>query len=181
MEAISNIRNIYLDSLPAKAESEKAVKLIRKFNDEVQQVSRKQIYLVKSRHTNPYYIMISSAPSNLKLSLAIKGIMKEYGKYPLYIFFTRDVNTYPKSCTAYWQQVKRLYKQRGFCGAIMGLNSYTAEISKLMNLGQKIRMDYREFVTMAKNKPDLLSVLNEFGVRGKKAKLFVELFEIINK
>jgi len=175
----TNERNPYLDGLQAKNELTKAIALLMRYNDNVERVSRKQIFLIKNKRKAPYYLMISSAPSSLKLSSAVKGIMKEYGKYPLYLFFTRDVNTYPKSGNAYWAQVKRLYKTRGFAGAIMGLKSYTKEAVQTMNAGIKFSMDYKEFITITNAKPDLISVLKEIGLKGKKAKLALELIELI--
>lgn len=175
----TNERNPYLDGMQAKNELTKAIALLMRYNDSVERVSRKQIYLIKNKRKAPHYVMITSAPSNLKLGAAVKGVMKEYGKYPLYIFFTRDVNTYPKSGNTYWAKVKTLYKTRGFAGAIMGLKSYTKEVAQTMNAGIKLSMDYKEFITITNTKPDLISVLKEIGLRGKKAKLALELIELI--
>jgi hypothetical protein len=174
-------RNPYLDAQQAKGEAIKALKMLKSNNESVEQVSRKQIYLVKNKRKAPYYILITSAPSNLKLSAAIKGTVKEYGKYPLYVFFTRDVNTYPKCADTYWAAVKRLYKQRGFAGAIMGLDSYTSEVAKAMNAGIKVKMDYKQFVSMVDTKPNILSILKEIGLKGKKAELAAELIELIKQ
>ena len=172
-------RNPHLDGAQARIEAAQAIKLLQSFNESVERVSRKQIFLVKNKRKKPFYVAITSAPSNLKLLEAIAGVKKQYGKYELYIFFTRDVNTWPKSGYLYWNKVKGLYKMRGFGGAIMGLESYTTQVAKAMSSLTKVKMDYKQFVSMVNEKPDLLSVLKEIGLKGKKAQLAAELIELI--
>jgi hypothetical protein len=176
--------NPYLDGLKAKAEAEKALKKLKREFGSMEQVGRKQIYLVDNVHGFPFYVWIVSAPSNLKFDSAIKGIMKQHGQYPLYVLFTRDVKSYPKTASAtYWDKIKSVYKKGGskFKGAIMGLDEFNSDIAEEMMEHNKIRLDYRRYVDITKGKGITIEqLLKEIGgLSSQKVKAISSMIRLI--
>ena len=145
-------------------------------------VGRKQIYMVGG--TNPFYVWIVSAPSNLKFDSAIRGIMKEHGQYPLYVLFTRDVNTYPTMGQTYWDKIKAVYRKANsnFKGAIMGLGEFNKTLASQMRENSKIKLDYRRYVDITNGKVTIEQVLKELaGLTPKKLKAIMPVLKLINQ
>lgn len=177
----NSVRNPYLDAQAAKSEAIKAVKRLTKLFGELTKVSRKQIYLVNC--DNPFYIWILSAPSNVQFSTIMKSVSKEYGKYPMYVLFTRDVNTYPNaSGKTYWDKVKSLYKKsiRNFYGAIMGLNELNTDVALSMEFNTKLKLDFNRYIQLTNGNVTMEQVLKELaGLTQKKLKAIIPIIELI--
>lgn len=174
--------NPYLDGLKAKAEAEAAVTILKRHLGSMQKVGRKQIYLVKNKSGEPFYVWIVSAPSNLKFDSAIKGIIKENGKYPLYVLFTRDVKTYPAMGATYWDKIKAVYKKanRNFKGAIMGLNEFNKDMAEQMMATNKIALDFRRYIDLTDGKVTIQQVLKELaGLSPAKLKAILPVLQMI--
>jgi len=180
---MSTIRNPHLNGLKAKAEAAQAHNLLKKYFGRIQKVGRKQVYLIKG--ASPFYIWVVSAPSNLKFELAIKGLIKEYGQYPLYVLFTRDVNTYPTTAgQTYWDKIKTVYKKanRSFKGAIMGLNEFDKQMAELMKENAKIKLDYNRYIDITNGNVTIEQVLKELaGLTPKKLKAIMPVLKLINQ
>lgn len=112
VKTINKGGNPYENAAQFRTELPQALKLMRKhFNNTFEKVSRKNIFLVDNGNDTPFYVWIVSAPSNLKFESVIRGIMKEHGSYPLYVFFTRDVKEYPNTAgNTYWSKIKSVFK-----------------------------------------------------------------------
>lgn len=175
--------NPYLDGLKAKAEAEQAVTILQRRLGRMEKVGRKQIYLVKNKSGVPFYVWIVSAPSNLKFDSAIKGIIKEHGKYPLYVLFTRDVATYPDSMgNTYWDKIKAVYKKanRSFKGAIMGLNEFNKDMAEQMINTNKIALDFRRYIDLTNGNVTIQQVLKELaGLSPAKLKAVLPVLQMI--
>jgi len=179
---MNKVRNPYLDGLKAKAEAEAAYTLLTKQFGRMEKVGRKQMYLVNG--ANPFYVWIVSAPSNLKFDAAIKGIIKDHGQYPLYVLFTRDVNTYPTMGQTYWDKIKAVYKKanRNFKGAIMGLDEFNKTLALQMKANAKIKLDYRRYVDITNGNVTIEQVLKELaGLTPTKLKAIMPVLKLINQ
>jgi hypothetical protein len=179
---MSNIRNPHEDAKQSKIELEEALLVMKKHFGSFKKVGRRQMYFVTPRKGAPCYILITSAPSNLKFDAVIKGIMKEYGSHPLYILFTRDVNTYPKSGTTYWHKVKLLYKKAGrsFKGAIMGLDELNKNVALQVMNGEKIQLTFNRYMDVTNNNVTAEQVLTEIaGLTPKKLKTVMSVLRAI--
>jgi hypothetical protein len=174
--------NPYLDGLKAKAEAEQAVSILQRQLGKMVKVGRKQIYLVTNKKGEPFYVWIVSAPSNLKFDSAIKGIIKEHGKYPLYVLFTRDVKTYPAMGASYWDKIKAVYKKanRNFKGAIMGLNEFNTDIAQQMIATNKIQLDFRRYIDLTDGNVTIQQVLKELaGLSPAKLKAVLPVLQML--
>lgn len=170
-------RNPHLDSLKAKVEADKAVTILNKHFKDVERVSRKQIYKID----NSFYVLIVSAPSALKLEATIKGLMKQYGKLPFYVLFTRETNTYPQaSFDIYYAKVRSIYKLKGgFNGCILGLKELSSIIPSIRKV-EKIGLGLARYKQVGGNF-GLEAVLKEMGLSAAKVKVAKELINLINK
>jgi hypothetical protein len=172
-------RNPHLDSLKAKAEAEKAVTILNDNFDEVEKVGRRQLYKIN----NASYVLIVSAPSALKLDSTIRGLMKQYGKLPFYVLFTRETNTYPEaSFDIYYAKVRKIYKLKGgFSGCILGLKELkqTNTIEAMEDV-VKIPLGLARYKQVGGNF-GLDAVLKEMGLSPAKVKAAKELINLINK
>jgi hypothetical protein len=174
--------NPYLDGLKAKAEAEQAVSILQRQLGKMVKVGRKQIYLVSNKKGEPFYVWIVSAPSNLKFDSAIKGIIKEHGKYPLYVLFTRDVKTYPAMGVSYWDKIKAVYKKanRNFKGAIMGLNEFNTDIAQQMIATNKIQLDFKRYIDLTDGNVTIQQVLKELaGLSPAKLKAVLPVLQML--
>ena len=172
-------RNPHLDSLKAKAEAEKAVRILNDNFDDVEKVGRRQLYKVN----DSFYVLIVSAPSALKLDSTIRGLMKQYGKLPFYVLFTRETNTYPEaSFDIYYAKVRTIYKLKGgFSGCILGLKELKqADIVSTMSNVKKIPLGLARYKAVGGNF-GLDAVLKEMGLSAAKVKVAKELINLINK
>jgi hypothetical protein len=172
-------RNPHLDSLKAKAEAEKAVNVLHDSFDSVEKVGRRQLYKVN----DSFYVLIVSAPSALKLDSTIRGLMKEYGKLPFYVLFTRETNTYPEaSFDIYYAKVRTIYKLKGgFSGCILGLKELKqADIVSTMSNVKKIPLGLARYKAVGGNF-GLDAVLKEMGLSAAKVKVAKQLINLISK
>ena len=171
-------RNPHLDSLKAKAEAEKAVTILNDSFDSVEKVGRRQLYKIN----NAFYVLIVSAPSALKLDSTIRGLMKQYGKLPFYVLFTRETNTYPPaSFDVYYAKVRKIYKLKGgFSGCILGLKELkqTNTIEAMEDV-VKIPLGLARYKQVGGNF-GLDAVLKEMGLSAAKVKVAKELINLIN-
>lgn len=172
--------NPYLNSLQFKSEVPSALKLLNKYFTTIKQVGRKYIYLVNENTSTPFYIWLTSAPSNTKFDSVIDSIMRKNGKYPIYVFFTRDVKTYPTTAgKTYWNQLKSVYKKspRKFKGAIMGVGEFTIDMANKMITGTKIDLNFNRYMQIVDGvgvtMEDLLKEIGE--LTSKKAELIKAL------
>lgn len=179
---MNKVRNPYLDGLKAKAELEQATTMLKKQFRSMEKVGRKQVYLING--VNPFYVWVTSAPSNLKFDSVIKGIIKDHGQYPMYVLFTRDVNTYPTMGQTYWDKIKAVYKKanRNFKGAIMGLNEFDNQLAKMMKDNAKIKLDYNRYIDITNGNVTIEQVLKELaGLTPRKLKAIMPVLKLINQ
>ncbi len=131
-----------------RIEFPQALKLMKKHFNNFEKAGRKNIFFVDN-NDNSFYVWITSAPSNLKFDSAMRGIIREYGNYPIYTFFTRDARTWPKTAgTTYWGKIKSVYKNapRQFRGAIMGLKEFNETMADMMLDNQKIKLNFNRYL-----------------------------------
>jgi hypothetical protein len=182
-ETINKGGNPYLNGEPFRRELPIALKRMKKYLGSFEKAGRKNIYLIDNEG-NPFYVWIVRAPSNLKFDSAISGIIKEHGNYPIYVYFTRDVKTYPRTAgKTYWDAIKKVYNKAGskFKGAIMGIDQLNSELSELMLEQSKIKLDYRRYVDASKGVGlSLEQVLKEIGgLTPKKIKAVAAVIQLI--
>lgn len=145
--------NPYLDNLEAKERANQALAILSKSFSKIERVSRKQIYFIPNNGKS-FYVQITSAPANLKTIEAIKGISKQYGKFPYYIVFTRDVNDYPDaSAGIYWNKLKALPTKLGkkFLGSIISLEDLSKTIPDMKKV-TKLSLNADDFNAKTGNK-----------------------------
>lgn len=172
-------RNPHLDSLKAKGEAEKAVRILNDNFDDVEKVGRRQLYKVN----DSFYVLIVSAPSALKLDSTIRGLMRQYGKLPFYVLFTRETDTYPEaSFDIYYAKVRKIYKLKGgFIGCILGLKELKQpHIVSAMDSVSKIPLGLARYKAVGGNF-GLDTILKEMGLTPAKVKVAKELINLINK
>jgi len=156
--------NPYLDGLKAKVEADKAVSLLSGyFKGKVTQLGKKQLYKVEG--VNPFFVLITSAPSNLKLDKVLKGLMKENGSLPFYIIFTRTLSDY---------KLRIINKGKGkFRGSIIGIEELT---SKLVDMKKGLRIPLS--IDRVKDAPSVLGldsyIREKFGLTPKKAQSIIQ-------
>ena len=179
--------NPYLYGEPFRRELPIALKRMKKHLGPYEKAGRKNVYLIDNEG-NPFYVWIVRAPSNLKFVSAMHGIIKEYGNYPIYVYFTRDVTTYPTTAgKTYWDAIKKVYNKvynkagSKFKGAIMGIDQLNAELSELMLEQSKIKLDYRRYVDASNGVGlSLEQVLKEIGgLTPKKIKAIAAVIQLI--
>jgi hypothetical protein len=172
--------NPYLNGLQFKGELPIALSNIKKHFGRFEKAGRKNIYLVNN-NGSPFYVWITSAPSNLKFDSAIKGIIKEYGSYPVYVYFTRDIKTYPAMGGTYWNKIKSVYSNapRSFKGAIMGLDEMNKEFAKQMANGIKIPLEFNRFMDLTNGVGVSIDMLLKElgGVTTKRLKVLMPALE----
>ncbi len=168
--------NPYLDGLKAKVEADKAVSLLSGyFKGKVIQLGKKQLYKVNT--PSPFFVLITSAPSNLKLDKVVKGLMKEHGSLPFYIIFTRtlaDYPTNPKTVQAYYSKLRIINKSKGkFKGSIIGIEELTTQLAS-MRKGERIPLT----IDRVKDAPSVLGldsyIREKFGLTPKKAQSIIQ-------
>jgi hypothetical protein len=178
VKTINKGGNPYENAAQFRSELPKAIKMLQKHFNWIEKVGRKNIFLIDNIET-PFYVWIVSAPSNLKFDSAIRGIIKEYGNYPLYVLFTRDVKTYPTMGETYWNKIKKVYSNapRAFKGAIMGLNEMNKEFAEMMIENQKIKLDFNRYMDVTKGAGvTWAQLLKEVGgLSTKKIKVLLEV------
>jgi hypothetical protein len=178
----SNVRNPYLDSLEARGNLDIALTELRRTFDSVEQVGRKQLYLVEDSHLgSKFYIYIVSAPSNIRLDKDIMMTMRKNGSYPFYVLFSRDPKTYPDgSFKSYWGKVKKIYKLKGkFKGCIMGIDELNnSEIIDSLFECSTIPLDI-ERVKNAGVNVDIDLILRELGIGITKLDSAKRMLELI--
>lgn len=170
-------RSPYLDSLKARTQCEKAVKVLDNSFSIVEKIGRKQLYKVN----NSFYVLIVSAPSALKLDTSIRGLMKQYGKLPFYVLFTRETGDYPQaSFPTYYTKIRTIYKLKGgFSGCILGLSELkNDEIIDDMSNVVKLPLGLKRFKASG-GKFDLDAVLREMGLSSKKIQIAKELIKLV--
>jgi hypothetical protein len=185
VKTINKGGNPHQNAEPLRIELPKALKSMRKHFDWIEKVGRKNIFLIDN-DDNPFYVWIVRAPSNLKFDSVIRGIIKEYGNYPVYVFFTRDVKTYPTTAgNTYWSKIKSVYANapRQFKGAIMGLNEFNANIAEMMMEHQKIKLDFNRYMDVTKGAGvTWAQLLKEIGgLSSKKINLLFEVAKQLKK
>lgn len=151
VKTINTGGNPYENGAQFRIELPQAIKLMKKHFNSFKKVGRKNIFLVNG--DSPFYIWIVSAPSNLKFDSAIRGLIKEYGSYPIYTFFTRDVATYPTTAgNTYWSKIKSVYGKapRQFKGAVMGLKEFNQQLADMMLENQKIKLNFNRYLDVTK-------------------------------
>jgi hypothetical protein len=168
--------NPYLDGLKAKVEADKAVSLLNGyFKGKLTQLGKKQLYKVNT--PNPFFILITSAPSNLKLDKVVKALMKENGSLPFYIIFTRTLSDYPtnpKTVQAYYSKLRIINKSKGkFRGSIIGIEELTIQLDS-MKKGVRIPLN----IDRVKDAPSLLGldsyIREKFGLTPKKSQSIIQ-------
>jgi hypothetical protein len=168
--------NPYLDGLKAKVEADKAVSLLSGyFKGKVTQLGKKQLYKVEG--LNPFFVLITSAPSNLKLDKVLKGLMKENGSLPFYIIFTRTLSDYPtnpKTVQAYYSKLRIINKSKGkFRGSIIGIEELT---SKMVDMKKGVRIPLS--IDRVKDAPSVLGldsyIKEKFGLTPKTAQSIIQ-------
>ena len=129
-------RNPYLDGLEAKERANQALVILEESFGKVERIGAKQTYFIKNRGKS-FFVKITSAPSNIKTIEAIKGASKQFGKFPYYIIYTRDMADYPDgSVKTYWSKLNGLYKKLGkkFLGAVISLDDLQSLIPSMKKL-----------------------------------------------
>lgn len=179
VKTINKGGNPYENAAQFRSELPKAINLLTKQFTWIEKVGRKNIFLIDSID-NPFYVWIVSAPSNLKFDSAIRGIIKEYGNYPVYVLFTRDVATYPTTAgNTYWSKIKSVYANapRQFKGAIMGMKEFNSHMAKMMIENQKIKLDFNRYMDVTKGAGvTWAQLLKEVGgLSTKKIKVLLEV------
>lgn len=178
VQTINKGGNPYENGAQFRSELPKAIKLIKKHFDSIEKVGRKNIFLCNDE--NPFYVWIVSAPSNLKFDSAIRGIIKQYGNYPVYVLFTRDVTTYPTTAgNTYWSKIKSVYANAPskFKGAVMGLKEFNEDMVEMMIENQKIKLDFNRYMDVTKGTGVTWEqLLREIGgLSTKKIKVLLEV------
>lgn len=178
-QTINKGGNPYENAAQFRMELPKAINLLTKQFNWIEKVGRKNIFLIDAID-NPFYVWIVSAPSNLKFDSAIRGIIKEYGSYPVYVLFTRDVTTYPTTAgNTYWSKIKSVYANapRQFKGAIMGMKEFNTDMAKMMIENQKIKLDFNRYMDITKGAGvTWAQLLKEVGgLSTKKIKVLLEV------
>lgn len=178
-QTINKGGNPYENAAQFRMELPKAIKLLQKHFNWIEKVGRKNIFLIDDID-NPFYVWIVSAPSNLKFDSAIRGIIKEYGSYPVYVLFTRDVTTYPTTAgNTYWSKIKSVYAAapRQFKGAVMGLKEFNNDMAEMMIENQKIKLDFNRYMDVTKGAGvTWAQLLKEVGgLSTKKIKVLLEV------
>lgn len=167
--------NIALDILKKNFNSvEKVVTITRVRGGKQKKSSTKQIYLINGNSEKPFYVMIMSAPSNVKLREAITGELKKYKNYPMYILFTREMNTYKIN---YMAKVKSCYNEfknsKHLMGMILGTDKLNDSTFSIMKSNSKIKLDLEAdiipYVTELYNSGKSLSKEALKLVMGKKS------------
>jgi hypothetical protein len=153
--------------------------MLQKHFNWIEKVGRKNIFLIDNVD-NPFYVWIVSAPSNLKFDSAIRGIIKQYGNYPVYVLFTRDVTTYPTTAgNTYWSKIKSVYANAPskFKGAVMGLKEFNEDMAEMMIENQKIKLDFNRYMDVTKGAGVTWEqLLREIGgLSNKKIKVLLEV------
>ncbi len=172
-------RKPYLDGAPAREAAAKAVKILYNTFDEVEKVSRKHIYKVG----NAFYLYIVSSPAQLKFDSTIRGLMKQYGKLPFYVLFTRETDTYPAaSFDTYYAKIRKVYTFKGgFSGCILGLKEFKKDyIIDTMCKVEKIPLGLARYKELGGG-VSVESVLRDLGLSPKKVKEGKQLLTLINQ
>jgi hypothetical protein len=168
--------NPHLDGIPAKVEKDKALSLLNGyFKGKVTQLGKKQLYKVGG--VNPFFLLITRSPSNLKLDKVIKGLMKENGSLPFYVIFTRTLSDYPtnpKTRQSYYSKLRTINKTKGkFMGSIIGVEEFT---TKLVDMKKGVRIPLS--IDRVKDAPSVLGldsyIKEKFGLTPKKAKSIIQ-------
>lgn len=168
--------NPYLDGLKAKVEADKAVSLLSGyFKGKITQLGKKQLYKVNT--SNPFFVLITSAPSNLKLDKVLKGLMKENGSLPFYIIFTRTLSDYPKNpktVRVYYSKLRAINKSKGkFKGSIIGIEELSTQLAEMKG-SKRIPLSIDRF----KNASSILGldsyIREKFGLTPKKAESIIQ-------
>ncbi len=180
VQTINKGGNPYENGAQFRSELPKALKLMRKYFDNFEKVGRRNIFLVDNVHDTPFYVLITSAPSNLKFDSVIRGIIKQHGNYPIYVLFTRDVTTYPTTAgNTYWSKIKSVYNNAPskFKGAVMGLNEFNADMAEQMIDGEKIKLNFNRYMDVTKGAGVTWEqLLREIGgLSTKKIKVLLEV------
>jgi hypothetical protein len=183
VKVINTGGNPYENGAQFRIELPQALKLMKKHFNTFEKVGRKNIFLVDDE--TPFYVWIVSAPSNLKFDSAIRGIIKEYGNYPVYAWFTRDVTTYPTTAgNTYWNKIKSVYANapRQFKGAIMGLKEFTEDMAEAMIENQKIKLNFNRYMDVSAGRGVTWEqLLREIGgLSPKKIKALLDIAKALN-
>jgi hypothetical protein len=179
VKTINKGGNPYENAAQFRSELPKAIKMLQKHFNWIEKVGRKNIFLIDNVD-NPFYVWIVSAPSNLKFDSAIRGIIKQYGNYPVYVLFTRDVTTYPTTAgNTYWSKIKSVYANAPskFKGAVMGLKEFNEDMAEMMIENQKIKLDFNRYMDVTKGAGVTWEqLLREIGgLSNKKIKVLLEV------
>jgi hypothetical protein len=183
VKTINKGGNPYQNGAQFRSELPQALKFLQKNFNWIEKVGRKNIFLIDNID-NPFYVWIVSAPSNLKFDSAIRGVIKEYGSYPVYVLFTRDVTTYPTTAgNTYWNKIKSVYANAPskFKGAIMGLKEFNEDMVEMMIENQKIKLDFNRYMDVTKGAGVTWEqLLKEVaGLSSKKIKILCDLAKAI--
>lgn len=168
-------RNPYKDGIEASKRFDFIVDELKKTFDSVIRIGRKQLLLVD----NTFYILVASAPSNLKIDKAVNELMRKYGKLPYYVLFTREVSTYPElSFKSYWSKIKSIYKTKGkFKGCVLGVSELNnSEIIDSLSETSFIPLSIERYTDNG-GAVSLENVLKELGIIGKKLNSVIKIIE----
>lgn len=177
-------RNPYSDAAPARKEHDYAVKLLTETFTTVERIGRKQIYLIDGK----FYILIKSAPSDLQLKPLITGTIKlipKVTKLPMYIWFTREPQTWPKS-SSYVSQLRSVYTHRKgtrsvpkqFMGYILGMNDMNDNTISSISNGIKLPFNTKRFEGV-NGSVTLNDIISEFGITKKKFEDLLEALKMV--
>lgn len=179
VKTINKGGNPYENAAQFRIELPQALKLMRKHFDEFEKVGQRNIFLVDNDGT-PFYVWILSAPSNLKFDSALQGMLRKHGRYPVYVFFTRDVKTYPTTAgNTYWGKIKSVYNNAPsqFRGAIMGLKEFNEDMAEMMIEKKKIKLNFNRYLDASQGVGvTWAQLLKEIGgLAPKKIKILLEV------
>lgn len=147
---------------------DKAVTTIRVGRGKVRKSSRKQMYLINGNSKNPFYVMIVSAPSNVRFESVIMGLLKQYPNYPLYILFTRGTSDYSLN---YIQKVNRCYNavsNKRFKGMVLGTHALNDSVISDMVANNKLELGDIELYISKKNLKTKEGIQLVTGITSKK-------------